>query len=66
MKNDVHEGPAIAQILNFINDHDGIRYALDKALAFIGEGKGLLSTFPESPARDALYAIADFVIARSQ
>jgi octaprenyl-diphosphate synthase len=66
LKNTKPDRAAATHIVNFINNYDGIRYAMEKAEAYIGESKAILSTFPDSPARDALYAIAGYVIARNK
>lgn len=55
---------AVRRILDLIERCNGIAYAMERAEAYIAEGKGLLGTFPDSPGRDALSAIADFVIER--
>ncbi len=57
-------GDDVACILNIISRYNGIHYAMDKAAAFISEGKAILSVFPDSSARQALSAIADFVVER--
>jgi octaprenyl-diphosphate synthase len=64
IKRPERNGDDVAGILNVIHRYNGIRYAMDKASAFISEGKAILSGFPDSPGRQALSAIADFVVAR--
>jgi octaprenyl-diphosphate synthase len=64
LKSPERDSQALAHILELIDRYDGIHYALDKAGDYITESKAILSTFPDSPGRAALSAIADFVIAR--
>ncbi len=52
-------------ILDVVRSRSGIDYALGQAEALIAEAKGLLAPFPASPPRDALSAIADYVLARN-
>jgi len=55
---------ADAGIKGLIQRYDGIPYALGKAKACIEEAKGALTLFPDSEARTALVAIADYIIER--
>ncbi len=54
----------VSDILALIDRYDGIRYAMDKAGAYIEESRKLLASYPESLGRTALHAIADYVIER--
>lgn len=45
---------------------DAIDYARQQAVAQIGEAHAQLTLLPATPARDALAALADFVLARKQ
>ena len=65
LENPKRDGNDTAKIMNMIHRYDGIRYAEDKAGAFIADSKAILSGFPDSPGRSALSAIADFVIERT-
>jgi len=53
-----------AYIMTLINRYDSISYAINKAESYIEEGKTILSAMPDSPDRAALFAVADYVIAR--
>ena len=53
-----------AEIMQLISRYDGIPYSLQRAKEGIETAKGFLSAFPESNAREALFAIADYVVAR--
>jgi octaprenyl-diphosphate synthase len=54
--------------LNFVVDligrHDGIAYTVRRAAELVTRAKERLSVFPDSPARQALCELADFVVAR--
>ncbi len=54
----------IRQVMAIINKYDGIAHALKRAEQYIEEGKGYLEKFPDAPAKEALIAIADYVVKR--
>jgi octaprenyl-diphosphate synthase len=58
------DADSAAEIMKLINRYDGIQYSLQRAKEGIEEAKGVLSSFPESRAKEALFAIADYVVAR--
>ena len=64
LQNHERDEGAVRRILALIERYNGISYAMERAESYIVEGKGLLDTFPDSPGRKALSAIADFVISR--
>ncbi|OGP60650.1 MAG: hypothetical protein A2V67_10500 [Deltaproteobacteria bacterium RBG_13_61_14] len=51
--------------LAFILRHGGLDYALAKARSHAGRAKAQLQVFPDSPPKQALLDLADFVVARS-
>lgn len=51
-------------ILGLMEEHGSIRYAVDRAKGLIEGAKGRLSVFPPSPHKDALFAVADYVVER--
>jgi octaprenyl-diphosphate synthase len=55
---------ATAEITALIHRYDGLSYATAKARTCIDEARGFLSSFPESDAKTALDAIADYIIER--
>jgi geranylgeranyl pyrophosphate synthase len=52
------------KIRNLILPSDSIRYAQDRAAQWIDRARSALATLPETPARQALDALAAFVISR--
>lgn len=58
------DGEAIGTIMALMHRYDGISYTLGKAKALIAEAKSILSSFPDSTPREALLAVADYVIER--
>ena len=54
----------MAEIMALIHRYDGISYALAKAKNCIDEARGFLAPFPDSEAKTALQAIADYIIER--
>lgn len=55
---------SIHEITSLINTYGGIEYSLQKAKGLIEEGKAFLDTFNDSTPKEALLAIADYVIQR--
>jgi len=51
-------------MLSLMEAHGSIRYAIDRAKGLIERAKGRLSVFPPSPHKDALFAVADYVVER--
>lgn len=51
-------------IMELIRRYDGIGAAKARAVEYVERAKGRLAGFPASPERDALSALADYVIAR--
>jgi octaprenyl-diphosphate synthase len=51
--------------LAFILRHGGLDYALAKACSHAARAKSQLQIFPDSPPKQALLDLADFVVARS-
>jgi octaprenyl-diphosphate synthase len=54
----------LMEIVALINKYGGVDYALDKAGAYIAEGKNYLQIFPDSEARTSLITISDYIIER--
>ena len=51
-------------IVALIHKYDGVHYALDKAKAYIEEGKDYLRIFEDSDAKNSLMTISDYIIQR--
>ena len=56
----------IAYLLALIERYDGISYALAQAARAVAVGKAALAVFPDTPPRQALMTIADYVIDRKR
>lgn len=54
------------EILNLIDKYDGIGFTRRRAGDLVEQAKAHLAAFPESPARTALFALADYVVSRSK
>lgn len=52
------------QVVKIIERHHGIRYAWEKARAYVERAKGRLLPFPGSKEKEALCALADYVLER--
>ena len=55
---------SIEEIKRLIDRYKGIEYSLEKAGSLVEEGKSFLDIFEDSTPREALCAIADYVIKR--
>jgi octaprenyl-diphosphate synthase len=50
----------------WLTDGDAIAYARDKAVWFAGQAAKEIEQFPDTPARDALHGLTEFVVNRHQ
>lgn len=64
VENNNRDARDVAEVLSLIHHYDGINYSLNKAKAYIDEGKGYLESFASSEARAALFAISDYIVER--
>ena len=55
-----------ARISTLLNEHRSIDYAYQRAVEFGDSAKRHLRLFPDSPERDALMALADYVLVRDR
>ena len=54
------------EILRLLHEHRGSHLAYDRAVEYAERAKGCLSVFPPSSERDALVALADYVLSRDR
>jgi len=54
----------VAEVVALIERHNGIEYTRSRAQTLIDRAKGHLVSFPDGPAKEALYAVADYVVRR--
>lgn len=54
----------ISAAINKLKDSGSIEYSMNKAIAFVDEGKNALKALPDSEAKNALLELADYMIAR--
>lgn len=52
-------------VIDLIHAYDGIAYTRERAKALVESAKGHLDSFPDSPAKQALQRLADYVVSRS-
>lgn len=53
-------------VVGLIARCDGIGYTRQRAQMLVDQAKGFLAGFPASPEKEALFAIADYVVSRSK
>ncbi len=51
-------------VLSLMREYRSIEYSTGLAMSYMARAKGRLSVFPPSPHKDALYAVADYVVER--
>lgn len=54
------------QIFSLVNKYAGIEYTVDSARHYVSQCKSCLNGFNPSPARDALFELADYVVTRTR
>ena len=54
----------LAFVVELIDRKEGIAYTVRRASELVARAKSHLAVFPPSPAREALYELADFVVVR--
>lgn len=64
VKNKKPDEEDIMKIVSLIDKYKGINYALNKAKAYIDEGKGFLESFGNSKAKTSFLTISDYIIER--
>lgn len=62
---DTLEDEDFNRVISLVRAYGGIDYTLDKAADYVRMGKSRLAVFPESPGKEALLSLADYVITRS-
>ncbi len=64
IEDEKREGQDVADVVSLIHRYDGINYSLNKAKAYIDEGKEYLDSFEDSDAKTALLTIASYIVER--
>jgi octaprenyl-diphosphate synthase len=55
---------AFFRVVEIIEKHHGLHYTMEKAKAYVEQGKKHLHLFPQSNEKEALFAMADYVLER--
>ncbi|NWF52038.1 MAG: polyprenyl synthetase family protein [Nitrospirae bacterium] len=64
--NDGFNQDDLKRVKELFKKHDVLRLSLQKARNLIADAKAELEVFPDSPAREALFTLADYVLSRSK
>ena len=51
-------------VVSLVGSYGGIEYSTQQSLDFVRRGKERLALFPDSPGKQALCALADYVVTR--
>ncbi len=62
---DVLSDEELQYVVDLIHSYDGIGYTRQRAKVLIESAKGYLLTFAQSPAKEALIRLADYVVSRN-
>ena len=60
------QSPDLEYVCRLIEEKGGIEYTRRKAVERIEKAKKLLSIFPDSESRQALFTLADYVVSRNK
>ncbi len=66
LKKDNFSDEDLAKILNYLNKYNCISSSMQIAKNYVEKAKDSLKVFPDSPERDTLFKIADYVIQRNK
>lgn len=62
---DTLEDEDFRKVISLVRSYGGIDYTLETAGSYVSRGKARLDMFPESPGKNALLSLADYVVTRS-
>lgn len=62
---DTLEDEDFCRVISLVRSYGGIDYTLETAGSYVSRGKARLDRFPESPGKEALLTLADYVVTRS-
>lgn len=62
---DTLEDEDFRKVISLVRAYGGIDYTLETARRYVCQGKSRLTPFPDSPGKNALLSLADYVITRS-
>ena len=66
VKNHNKDRKRVKEVISFVKDHNGLAYAEAKMTDFQNEALELLHAFPESPYKEALMLMVNYVIERKK
>jgi len=52
------------KVVSLVAAYGGIEYSMQQSLDYVRRGKERLTLFPDSPGKQALCALADYVVTR--
>jgi octaprenyl-diphosphate synthase len=64
IKNHNKDKKRVKEVISFVNNNNGLVYAEEKMLQFQQEALQLLNYYPESPFKEALILMVNYVIER--
>ena len=66
IKNEHHKKAKVAEVVDYVNHHNGIAYTRDKMNAIKQEALAILDQMPDTPIKPSLRELVDFVIDRDK
>jgi octaprenyl-diphosphate synthase len=58
------KGKDIFYVIDFVKNYGGIDYTFSVAESYLDKAKRFIVDFPDSPAKESLFKLADFVLER--
>lgn len=66
VKNHHKDAKRVREVIEFVKANGGLDYAVARMLAYKEEALGLLDAYPDSPYKDSLYLMVDYVVDRKK
>lgn len=66
VKNHNKDKKRVKEVIGFVKDNGGLDYAVDKMLTFKTEALGLLESYPDSPYKNSLVLMVNYVVERKK
>ena len=64
VEKDILDKSDFQTVFDLVHTYGGIEYAVDRAAEYIAKAKSFLSHFDESPSKDALLSLSEYVVTR--
>ena len=66
IKNHNTDKKRVKEVITFVKDHGGLEYAVNKMLSFKDQALSLLENYPDSPYKNSLELMVNYVVERKK